>query len=202
MEKQQAAGSVWNVNSWHWEQKNYTSQANKILEEIFLSLNLEQDGIQIKHSKIKSITGDAEINVRKGKQILCYDFNIEVEFIGQNQEEECEGYYKVHGINPDDDDFEVDHITLNSKNKCGEMTKKILLKKLKGELTKVLKDLPKKIAQYENDPEKIKQNELLRQQNLQATQKARQEKGQEKELIFLEQRQKEMEMKQQFALKQ
>ena len=56
----------------------------------------------------------------------------------------------------------MDHITLNSKNKCGEATKKILLKKLKGELTKALKDLPRKIAEYESDPEKIKQNELQR----------------------------------------
>lgn len=30
-EKQKAAGSIWNVNSWHWEMKNYTEQTKKIL---------------------------------------------------------------------------------------------------------------------------------------------------------------------------
>lgn len=31
MDKPQAAGSIWNVNSWHWEMKNYVSPAKKIL---------------------------------------------------------------------------------------------------------------------------------------------------------------------------
>lgn len=30
-EKQKAAGSIWNVNSWHWEMKNYTELTKKIL---------------------------------------------------------------------------------------------------------------------------------------------------------------------------
>lgn len=82
------------------EQRNYTPQAKRLLEEIILSIALEQDGIKIVNSKIKSIQGEviivfyellleihvyskkAEINVRKGKQILCYEFNVEVEFKG------------------------------------------------------------------------------------------------------------------------
>ncbi len=39
--KQEGAGSVWNPNSWHWEQKNYTEISKKILEEKFLSLKLQ-----------------------------------------------------------------------------------------------------------------------------------------------------------------
>lgn len=31
MDKPQAAGSIWNVNSWHWEMKNYSVPAKKIL---------------------------------------------------------------------------------------------------------------------------------------------------------------------------
>lgn len=30
-EKKEATGSIWNVNSWHWEMKNYTEIAKKIL---------------------------------------------------------------------------------------------------------------------------------------------------------------------------
>ena len=30
-QKQKAAGSIWNVNSWHWEMKNYTEVTKKIL---------------------------------------------------------------------------------------------------------------------------------------------------------------------------
>ena len=41
MEKAQAAGSIWNVNSWHWEMKNYTVPAKKILEQNILDLVLQ-----------------------------------------------------------------------------------------------------------------------------------------------------------------
>ena len=41
MEKVQAAGSIWNVNSWHWEMKNYTVPAKKILEQNILDLVLQ-----------------------------------------------------------------------------------------------------------------------------------------------------------------
>ncbi len=66
-EKAKAVGSIWNPNSWHWEQKNYTPAAKKLLEQKILALRLEEGGILVTNHKIKSITGDAEINVRKGK---------------------------------------------------------------------------------------------------------------------------------------
>ena len=66
---------------------------------------------------------------------------------------------------------------------------------MKGELKKLLGDFPKRIAEYESNPEKIKEDEQKRLQNQEATQKAREEKGKEKEAIFLEQKQKEKQMK-------
>lgn len=53
-EKQQAVGSIWNVNSWHWEMKNYTEVTKKMLEEKFIKLAFDlPDGIKITHSKIR-----------------------------------------------------------------------------------------------------------------------------------------------------
>ncbi|KAL4473219.1 hypothetical protein ABPG72_015600 [Tetrahymena utriculariae] len=199
VDRKQAAGSVWNVNSWHWEQKNYTPQAKKLLEEIILSISIEQDGVKVQNSKIKSINGDAEINVRKGKQILCYEFNVEVDFKAENDEEDSDGYFKIHDINPDDLDFEIDHVTLNTKNKCGDIAKRIIQKQMKEELKKLLKDFTQQLAEYESNPEKLKQDEQKRLQNQEATQKAREEKGKEKEKIFHEQKAKEQEMKEKFS---
>lgn len=52
--KQQAAGSIWNVNSWHWEMKNYTEATKKMLEEQFLSLVLDlPGGIKLTHTKVR-----------------------------------------------------------------------------------------------------------------------------------------------------
>lgn len=33
MEEKKCVGSIWNVNNWHWEQKNYTLIAKKLLSE-------------------------------------------------------------------------------------------------------------------------------------------------------------------------
>lgn len=68
-------GSLWNVNSWHWEMKNYTAPAKKILEERLLSIVLDvSPEVKITHRKIRFTKAECEINVRKGKQILVYDF--------------------------------------------------------------------------------------------------------------------------------
>jgi len=84
MEKPQAVGSIWNVNSWHWEMKNYTIQAKKILEEKILALVFEvSPELKINHKKVKFQTAECEINVRKGKQILVYDFELELDVFGK-----------------------------------------------------------------------------------------------------------------------
>lgn len=31
MTEKQGAGSIWNVNSWHWQMKNYTEVSKKML---------------------------------------------------------------------------------------------------------------------------------------------------------------------------
>ena len=75
MEKVQAAGSIWNVNSWHWEMKNYVEPAKKILEQKLMALVFEASPeLHIKHKKVRFPKAECEINVRKGKQILVYDF--------------------------------------------------------------------------------------------------------------------------------
>ena len=83
MEKAQAAGSIWNVNSWHWEMKNYTVPAKKILEQNILDLVLQPaPDFKIIHKSVKFTKAECEINVRKGKQYLIYDFELEVEVEG------------------------------------------------------------------------------------------------------------------------
>jgi len=53
-DNQKAVGSIWNVNSWHWEMKNYSESTKKILEQKFLELVFEgANNIKITHTKIK-----------------------------------------------------------------------------------------------------------------------------------------------------
>jgi activator of HSP90 ATPase len=54
MEKPQAVGSIWNVNSWHWEMKNYSQPAKQILEKLLLSLTFDvSPELKITHRKVK-----------------------------------------------------------------------------------------------------------------------------------------------------
>ena len=54
--------------------KNYTDISKKILEEKFLSLAFESNGNKIIHTKVKFPKAESEVNIRKGKQILMYEF--------------------------------------------------------------------------------------------------------------------------------
>ena len=84
MEKQ-AVGSLWNAGSWHWEMKNYTVLAKKILEEKLLDgvIEINKD-IKLTYNKVNFSSADAEINIRKGKPIFVYEFEIELEFNGKS----------------------------------------------------------------------------------------------------------------------
>lgn len=54
------------------------------------------------------MTGEAEVNIRKGKTILVYDFSLEVEWEASRGSDEASGTYKVNEIAPDDlDDIHV-----------------------------------------------------------------------------------------------
>ncbi len=52
-EKPAASGSIWNVNSWHWEMKNYTVVAKKLVEEKFLSMQLKDGDVTVTTTKVK-----------------------------------------------------------------------------------------------------------------------------------------------------
>ena len=67
MSQAKAEGSVWNVNNWHWEQKNYSKEAEDMLRKRIEKITFERDGINFSIQKISKIQGHAEISIRKGK---------------------------------------------------------------------------------------------------------------------------------------
>lgn len=56
--KPQGAGSIWNPNSWHWEEKDYTKIAIKVIEDKINGLKFEKDAIVFINT-CKSVKGDA-----------------------------------------------------------------------------------------------------------------------------------------------
>lgn len=64
--------------------KNYTEIAKKILEQKLLDLTYNVNNIKISHTKVRFPKAEAEINIRKGKQYLVYDFEIEMDVLAEN----------------------------------------------------------------------------------------------------------------------
>lgn len=48
-------GSVWNVNNWHWEQKNYSKEAEEILRNKFSGFNFQRDDIKFSVKKLVKV---------------------------------------------------------------------------------------------------------------------------------------------------
>lgn len=75
--------------------------------------------------------------------------------IGVSKDHEAEGSYKIKDLNSLDNDFELIHISCNSKtpisDKCKDLVRKDLFKKLK----EIFAPLMQEISQYESDPEKL-----------------------------------------------
>jgi activator of HSP90 ATPase len=183
--KPEGAGSIWNVNSWHWENKNYTKPAKQLITEMLKGSRLSKGGLEITVTDVKNIEGDADVNIRKGKQILVFDFSINVEFLSEKDEHEVAGSFSLKEFNGDDlGDLELDNVTLKDKSEIGEGTKELLRKEGLAFYRGVLKDFREDLAKFESDPEKLAKDRAAREEATKATQKARLEKGAEKERLL------------------
>jgi activator of HSP90 ATPase len=67
VEPSTGVGSIWNKNSWHWEERNYTELAKKWLQENLIKIEVESKEHQVltRLYEVKSIDGAASITIRK-----------------------------------------------------------------------------------------------------------------------------------------
>jgi activator of HSP90 ATPase len=67
VESSTGVGSIWNKNSWHWEERNYTELAKKWLQENLVRIEVEnkEQQVRVRLYEVKSIDGNASITIRK-----------------------------------------------------------------------------------------------------------------------------------------
>eukprot|EP01015_Nassula_variabilis_P033849 TRINITY_DN821_c0_g2_i7.p1 TRINITY_DN821_c0_g2~~TRINITY_DN821_c0_g2_i7.p1 ORF type:complete len:223 (+),score=71.03 TRINITY_DN821_c0_g2_i7:162-830(+) len=200
-EKPQGVGSVWNVNSWHWENKNYTKIAEQMIENKVKAYQFQSEGITFVLEEVKKFKGEAQINIRKGKQIITYEIGFEVTWKADTDDDEAQGKFAIKDVNESDLDYEIYDIVVDDKTGISDKCKAILKKTLKGHFDGLLSTLTEELSQFESDPQKIERDRLLREEALQKTVQARAEKGAEKERLLEEQKAKELEMKRQLNQK-
>ena len=141
--KPQGFGSIWNNNSWFYEEKNFTKFAKDWMHENVSTLQITKDGILVKLYEIKEIEGQASVTIRKQKQIFLYDFEVEIYFTAElvaDPSQSCKGRVKVHEFNQDDDEINLE-ITQETQSDFVSQVKKILNNEMCDELLKLFGNL-------------------------------------------------------------
>lgn len=68
----EGVGSIWNKNSWHWEEKNYTERSKQFLTENLSKITVEgftPRASEISITEVSEFKGSAVITIRKKKQL-------------------------------------------------------------------------------------------------------------------------------------
>lgn len=112
-------------------------------------IRFERDGVLIYVTKVHSITGDAEISIRKSKQMIVYEYALEADFVAESDSKECSGSFKVTEINESDFDFHIPNISISKDGEIGEKVKFLLRKNLKQEIEKSIENLQEEIRQID-----------------------------------------------------
>mmetsp|Transcript_11527 Transcript_11527/g.22022 ORF Transcript_11527/g.22022 Transcript_11527/m.22022 type:complete len:298 (+) Transcript_11527:134-1027(+) len=86
----EAQGSAWNLNSWHFEEQDFTAwgeaRLKQLLSQVPLAkISVEMDDLPASLScvlDLKKLTGSAWTHIRKGKKIIGYDYEITMSWKG------------------------------------------------------------------------------------------------------------------------
>jgi activator of HSP90 ATPase len=205
----EGVGSIWNKNSWHWEEKNYTEKAKLFLTENLSKLEHEAftpRASNIKITKVKDIKGSAVITIRKKKQMFLYDFEIELEWEATEREgdEEAKGTIKIFEFHQDDDDDDINlEIKADKETHYSDEARSAINSSTKSKIIKILEDFKDLMKQIDADEKKIRADGEKRMKEEEEMKKAVEDKGDEKAKIFDEIKQKESELRaQKEAVKQ
>ena len=66
----EGTGSVWNVNSYHWEEKSVGKWSEETLKRILSSFTHTTMMSEIKIVEITTLKGESSVSIRKGKKII------------------------------------------------------------------------------------------------------------------------------------
>ena len=162
-------GSIWNKNSWHWEERNYTELAKKWLGEnlIKIAVMCEKEQVFVRLYEVKSIEGTATITIRKQKQIFLFEFKLEIYFDSEDKTgedpEKRMGRLVIDEFNQDDVDGDIDFgIVCEKPGEFTQRTRRALNTDVKKEVLRVIGELRKELQQIDASEEKIRRDAIER----------------------------------------
>ena len=196
-QKTQGFGSIWNNNNWFYEEKNFSKYAKEYLTEEICKLQITKNDTLVRLYEMKTIEGEASITIRKQKQIFLFEFELELYFDAvktTDPETKCKGKVKVHEFNQDDDELVLD-ITQEKTEAFVQEVKKILNNEMSELLLKTVMSLGKAMRARDADENKLKKDQMDREDAKKAVEQAKATTGAAKDKIFAEAKEREAEMK-------
>ena len=111
----QGTGSVWNTNSYHWEEKSVATWANDTLRAALSGFTHRMSDVTMSVTEIATLSGEASVSIRKGKKIISFDYNMDLKWKAVladaegNQVSQLEGKYVLPEVSNEDewDEWEV-----------------------------------------------------------------------------------------------
>ena len=111
----QGTGSVWNTNSYHWEEKSVATWANDTLRAVLSGFTHRMSDVTMSVTEITTLSGEASVSIRKGKKIISFDYNMDLKWKAVladaegNQVSQLEGKYVLPEVSNEDewDEWEV-----------------------------------------------------------------------------------------------
>ena len=76
--KVEGTGSVWNNNSYHWEQKSVDKWAEDTLKTALGTFYYKYEKATLTITEVKELKGESSVSIRKQKKIVTYDYNIKL----------------------------------------------------------------------------------------------------------------------------
>jgi activator of HSP90 ATPase len=184
-------GSVWNANNWHWEEKNYKQWGNNRLQELILSLSLQDQGYQIVFPEVSKLSGEASVNIRKGKSILFFEFEIEGTWKASKENSNIEGKFKILEFNQEElEDFELEATTTDTSEDSNKI-RYFLQTKAKKEISKAFKQFYNEFKELESNSAKLENDKKRRIEEEEKRKIAVVEKSDEQERILKEAKERE-----------
>ena len=119
---------------------------------------------------------------------------MEIHFRGETELDECEGNFKLHDLNQADMDFDIQSVSLTNSGDIGSKARSILKKCLPDVIIGLFKDMKEDLMKYENNPQKLEEDKQKRADAKKLTAEVYKEKGEVKDKMLEEQKEKERQM--------
>jgi len=122
--------------------------------------------------------------MRKGKQILTYNFDTDLEWRCEGQTLECDGSFHISDINQEDMDFEITALTVAHDSDIGPKARNVLKKCAKDELIQLFRPLNDELKAIESDSKKLDEDKVKREANAKLVSETREATGAEKDRLL------------------